>query len=72
MTQLTCENLVVARRPGTRLFLAGGPRMSPSFEGPNERTIFFRHETVERELRRLSIPKESVELVGAKLSAQIG
>jgi hypothetical protein len=72
MTQLTREGLVVARRPGTRLFLATGVKSPPAFQGPSERTIFFRNESAEAELRAMRVPPESVELVGAKLSAEIG
>jgi hypothetical protein len=72
MTQLSRDRLVVARRPGTRLFLAGGPKSPPAFEGPSERTIFFGHDTAEEELRKLRITPEMVELRPAKLSLQIG
>ncbi len=72
MTIVKSEDLVVARRPGTRLFLAGGPKSPPSFEGLSERTIFFRDTTAEQELKALKVPLETVELRPAKLSAQIG
>ena len=72
MTQLNRDNLVVARRPGTRLFLAGGPSLGVGFEGPSERTIFFQKETAEQELKRIRVPLDSVELRPAKLSAQLG
>jgi hypothetical protein len=72
MTQLTRDGLVVARRPGTRLFLALGPRSHPSLEGPSERTIFFKSASAEEELRAMRVPPDTVELVPAKLSAQIG
>jgi hypothetical protein len=65
------RDVVVAQRPGTRLFLAGGPQMPTSFEGPSERTIFFQRDTAEMELRRLRIPFASVELRPAKLSVQV-
>ena len=71
MTQLTREGLVVARRPGSRLYLSAGPKSPLSFEGPSERTLFFQRETVETELHALRIPLDSVELRPAKLSAQI-
>jgi hypothetical protein len=72
MTQLTREDLVVARRPGSRLFLSAGPKTPLAFEGPSERTLFFRQDTAEDELHALKIPLDSVELRPAKLSAQIG
>jgi hypothetical protein len=72
MTQMVREGLVVAKRPGSRLFLAGGVRSSPAFEGPSERTIFFNSKTAEAELRAMRVPPSSVELIGATLSAQIG
>jgi hypothetical protein len=72
MTQLTRDNLVVARRPGTRLFLALGHKSSPALEGPSERTLFFKNDSAEEELRAMRIPPDSLELVPAKLSAQIG
>lgn len=71
MTQLTREGLVVARRPGTRLFLAGGVKSPPAFEGPSERTIFFRHDTAEKELKAMHVPLWAVELRPATLSARI-
>ncbi len=46
--------------------------MDPSFEGPSERTLFFREDTAEAELRRLRIPLTSVEFRPAKLSMQVG
>lgn len=72
MSKLSRDNLVVARRPGTRLLLAGGPFLGISFEGLSERTIFFQEETAERELKRLRVPVDSVEFRPAKLSAQVG
>lgn len=72
MTKVSRDGLVVARRPGTRLFITGASGSRPVLSGPSERTIFFQPETAEAELRRMGIPPESVELVGAKLSAQIG
>jgi hypothetical protein len=72
MTQFSRDGLVVARHPGSRLFLAGGVRSHPAFEGPSERTIFFKSETAEAELKAMHIPPSSVELVGAKLSLAIG
>lgn len=71
MTQLSREHLVVARRPGTRLFLAGGPKSPPAFEGPSERTIFFGADSAEEELRKLRILPEMFELRPAKLSLEI-
>jgi hypothetical protein len=72
MTEMVREDLVVARQPGTRLLLAGGVKSPAAFEGPSERTIFFRHETAEAELKAMRVPVEDVELVPARLSAQIG
>ena len=72
MTQMTREDLVVAKRPGTRLFLAGGVRSNPAFEGPSERTIFFARDTAEAELRAMRVPPDTVSLIPAVLSAQIG
>jgi hypothetical protein len=72
MALINREDLVVAKRPGTRLFLAGGVRSNPAFEGPSERTIFFKHDTAEQELRAMHVPMENVVLVGAKLSVNIG
>lgn len=72
MAQITREDLVVARQNGGRLLLAGGPFLGVSFEGLSERTIFFKAETAEQELKRLRIPPESVEFRPAKLSAQVG
>lgn len=72
MTQFSREGLVVARRPGTRLFLAGGVKSNPAFEGPSERTIFFKSETAEQELRAMHVPPDTVELIGAKLQLAIG
>jgi hypothetical protein len=72
MTSMTRDGLVVARRPGSRLFLAGGPKSPLSFQGASERTIFFQSAAAETELKAMRIPLESVELVPVKLSAQIG
>lgn len=71
MTEINRENLVVARKPGTRLLLAGGPRMDTSFEGPSERTLFFARDTAEEELRRLRVPLDRVEFRPASLRMQI-
>jgi hypothetical protein len=66
------EDLVVAKMPGMRLFLAGGSRSSPSFEGPSERTIFFPKDQAEAELKRIRIDPSTVELKPASLEVQIG
>lgn len=71
MTQVHRENLVVAKRPGTRLFLAGSTKTGVGFEGPSERTIFFQSSTAEAELKAMRIPAENFELRPAKWSAQI-
>lgn len=71
MAKVERDGLVVARRPGTRMFLAGTYGFAPSFEGPNERTIFFRPEQAESDLRRMRIPFESVELRPAKFSLHL-
>lgn len=65
-------SLVVARRPGTHLMLAGSSGMSPQFEGLSHRTIFFTEETAEAELRKLRVDPESVELRRADLEVILG
>ncbi len=72
MTKMTHDDLVVARRPGQRLFLAGGAKTPVAFEGISPRTIFFRREEFERELKRLGVSKDSVQPVPASLEVVVG
>ncbi len=71
MSKIDQKPFLVARRVGSRLLLAGGPSIGLGFEGLSERTIFFREGDAERELRRLRVPLESVELRKAKLTAHV-
>lgn len=72
MTHLSLEDLVVARQAGGgRLFLAGASGMSPTFEGPSHRTLFFRPEEAEADLRRMRVPVDSVELHPARLVLEV-
>lgn len=70
--QIDSNELVVARQPGTRLFLAGVSGAGPVFEGPSHRTIFFEPHQAESELRRMRVPAETVELKPARMKAQLG
>lgn len=72
MTKLHRDGLLVARLTGTRLLLAGASGSRPSFEGPSERTIFFRPEAVDRELKKHGIDPSRVELKPASFEAHIG
>ena len=72
MAQFSREGLVVARQPGTRLFLAGVSGMAPSFEGLSHRTIFFSPDEVDERLRAMKVDPESVELVESSLHGDIG
>lgn len=72
MTKVKRDGLVVARMPGSRLFLAGASGSRPTFEGPGERTIFFRPESVDRELKKYGVDPSRVELKKAGLEVNIG
>lgn len=71
MTKISREGLLVARMPGSRMFLAGASGSRPVFEGPGERTIFFRKESAEKELRAYGVDPTTVELKPAMMSLEI-
>jgi hypothetical protein len=71
MTKIRREGLLVARMPGSRMFLAGASGSRPVFEGPGERTIFFQRETVDKELRSYGVDPTTVELKPAMMELEI-
>lgn len=62
------DDLVVARKAGQRLFLSGTARSGLTFQGMGEKTLFFRTEEFDEEIKRLGVSpsqivKTPVELV---------
>lgn len=54
------EGLVLARRAGQSLYLAGGLKKPLSFERLGPRTIFFSQDEFEKEIKRLGVEESLI------------
>lgn len=66
------DNLFVAKRVGTNLYLSATPK-SPVNYGPlSETTIFFTDKKADEELKHLRIDPRDVSLIPARMHAEVG